>query len=303
MSKLQIKPPMLNGVSASQVYAPPTSQYATYYDFFCEQFTHITPKEWQQRFTDKLVLNEQLETICLNTPYTGNTHLYYYRFLSEEIHVPFEHEILFENDVLLVVDKPHFLTMSPTGQYIQQTLLVRLKHQTQNPDLTPIHRLDRETAGVVMFCKKPEYRGLYQNLFANREIKKVYHAIAPYHKQLIFPQTTKHHMVKGDVFYTMQILENKIPNSETDITLLEHNHKIAKYALYPKTGKQHQLRVHLNALGIPILNDSFYPHIMHKEPHDFSRPLQLLAKSLEFLDPVTQQVMYFESNYCLVSVT
>ena len=303
MSKLQIKPPMINGVSASQVYLPKSDCYTTYYHFFCENFEHISKQEWQQRFQDQLVLNEQLQPVMLDTPYCGDQHFFYYRFLANEISVPFEHTILFENDALLVVDKPHFLTISPTGQYLQETLLVRLKHQTQNPDLTPIHRLDRETAGVVLFCKDPKYRAIYQALFSERQVKKTYHAIAPYNPNIQFPLVCQHHMQKGDPFYTMQIVNGLPPNSETKIDLIEHNERFAKYVLYPHTGKQHQLRVHLSALGLPILNDSFYPTVVHKAPNDFDAPLQLLAKAIEFTDPLTHQQMYFESNYCLVNAT
>ncbi|WP_343581437.1 pseudouridine synthase, partial [Acinetobacter sp.] len=213
-----------------------------------------------------------------------------------EIHVPFQHEILFENEDLLVVDKPHFLTMTPTGQYVQETLLVRLKKQTGYAELTPIHRLDRETAGVVLFCKTPATRGIYQQLFAERKVKKTYHAIAAYRPEFNFPQSLQLHLEKGTPFYTMQINPDKTPNTETLIELLEHNHQLAKYLLKPTTGKQHQLRVHLNYLGIPILNDPFYPVVAHKTDDDFNHPLQLLAKEIYFIDPILQQEMNFKSH-------
>lgn len=286
---------MINGVCASQVYLPNSTEYLTVFAFFCDTFLHITKQEWTQRFNDQLVLDSKLKPITIHQKYQGNTHIFYYRFLDNEINIPFKHHILFENDSLLVVDKPHFLTISPTGKYIQQTLLVRLKHQTQNPELTPIHRLDRETAGIVLFCKKPESRALYQQLFAEKKVKKIYHAIAPYRSNLHFPLTICHHMEKSHPFYTMKIVPNKEPNSETTITLLDHNKQCAKYHLSPKTGKQHQLRVHLNALNIPILNDSFYPDVHHKADADFSNPLQLLAKEIHFIDPYTQAKMSFYS--------
>lgn len=295
---MPVKPPMINGVSASQVYLPTTYQYATIYEFLCDTFKHICAQEWQQRIVNHLVLDATLTPITLQQPYVGNQHLFYYRFLPKEIHVPFAHQILFENNALMVVDKPHFLTISPTGQYIQETLLVRLKHQTQNEDLTPIHRLDRETAGVVLFCKKPEYRAIYQQLFAQHQIKKTYHAIAPYNSTITFPKTIKNYMCKGEPFYTMTIADGE-PNSETYIQILEYNQHFAKYELFPKTGKQHQLRVHLNTLGIPIKNDSFYPHVLHKPDHEFEHPLQLLAKKIEFTDPLTQELMSFSSHYNL----
>ncbi len=297
------QPPLINGVSASKVFLPHDFAAATIFDYLCQHFPHIQASEWQQRFKDDLIYSADGEKLKLDSTYTPNTHIFYYRFLAHEVHVPFQHEILFENDDLLVVDKPHFLTMSPTGQYVQETLLVRLKKQTGCENLTPIHRLDRETAGVVLFCKKPESRGIYQKLFADRKVQKTYHAIAVYRPEIAFPQTVQLHLEKGHPFYTMQINADKPNNSETYIELIEHTENYAKYLLKPKTGKQHQLRVHLNSLGIPILNDSFYPTVIHKLESDFSTPLQLLAKEICFVDPITQIEMRFSSNFELTLPT
>ncbi len=290
-------PPLINGVSASKVFLPNDLTVNTVFEYFCQHFPHIQPQEWQQRFADQLIYAADGSILTLESPYTANTHIFYYRFLAQETHVPFQHEILYENEHLLVVDKPHFLTMTPTGQYVQETLLVRLKKQTGYEDLTPIHRLDRETAGIVLFCKKPELRGIYQQLFADRKVQKIYHAIAAYRTELHLPQILQLHLEKGQPFYTMQISSEKPQNSETLIALLEHNQHYAKYQLKPKTGKQHQLRVHLNYLGIPILNDSFYPVVAHKADDDFEQPLQLLAKKIYFIDPVLNQEMHFNSKF------
>lgn len=290
---------MLHGVSASKVFIPlqPKEIFKSVYDFLCSHFPHISPSEWQQRFNDGLVFSAQGHLLELNSPYQPNTHIFYYRFLAHEISVPFEHTILFENDDLLVVDKPHFLTMCPTGKYVQETLLVRLKQQTGNEDLTPIHRLDRETAGVVLFCKRPESRGIYQTLFAKREVYKVYYAIAAYNPLIKLPQKLSLCLEKGEPFYTMRVNPNGRVNSETLIECLAHHQKWAKYRLSPSTGKQHQLRLHLSFLNIPIKNDPFYPVVQHKPEDDFSSPLQLLAKELSFFDPITQSPMHFKSHY------
>lgn len=288
---------MRDGVTASKVYLPclenPPKRLLNY---LCDHFPHISAKEWQQRFEDQLILDMQGQILLIDHPYTANTHIYYYRFLAHEIAVPFEEKILFENDDLIVVDKPHFLTISPSGQYIQETLLVRLKKTTNNPDLTPIHRLDRETAGVVLFSKRPQTRGIYQKMFADRLVKKTYQAIAPYNPDLVFPLSVCLRMEKGEPFYTMQVTEGTA-NSHTEIEMLEHHQGWAKYQLYPSTGKQHQLRVHLNWLNIAIKYDPFYPEVMHKDPNDFSQPLQLLAHKIEFIDPITQQQLCFCSAY------
>ncbi|WP_168391069.1 RluA family pseudouridine synthase [Acinetobacter indicus] len=296
-STADFTPPMINGVSASKVYLQPSSA-STVYAYLCQQFPHISAAEWLSRFQDGLVYDAHGQRLHIDSPFQAHTHCFYYRFLAHEVTVPFQHKILFENEDLLVVDKPHFLTMSPTGQYVQQTLLVRLKQQTGNEQLTPIHRLDRETAGVVLFSKQPASRGLYQQMFAERQVRKTYHAIAAFRADLSFPCTTRYRMEKGQPFYTMQVVDG-VPNSETDIDLLEHNGHLAKYLLKPVTGKQHQLRVHLNQLGIAILNDPFYPQVQHKTEDDFSAPLQLLAKDICFQDPISKAAMAFSSQFDL----
>ena len=297
MTSTEFIPPMIDGVSASKVFLPKMKPApATVYQYLCQQFGHIESAEWQQRFNDGLIYDALGRILNLNSEYIENSHVFYYRFLAHEIQVPFEHEILFENEHLLVIDKPHFLTISPTGQYVQETLLVRLKKQTGNEFLTPIHRLDRETSGVVLFSKQPATRAIYQEMFAQRQVNKTYHAIAPFHADLTFPCHTRYRMEKGEPFYTMQVVEGQI-NSQTEIDLIEHDAIWGKYQLKPITGKQHQLRVHLNSLGIAIKNDPFYPVVQHKREDDFSAPLQLLAKHIRFNDPATFQDMQFSSNF------
>ena len=297
MTRSEYTPPMLNGVSASTLFLPKiTPSPQRLYDYLCQQFPHIAANEWQQRFTDGLIYDALGNVLNCDAQYIENSHVFYYRFLAHEIHVPFEHEILFENEHLLVIDKPHFLTISPTGQYVQETLLVRLKKQTGNEFLTPIHRLDRETAGVVLFSKHAATRAIYQDMFAQRKVQKTYHAIAPFHAALKFPCHIRLRMEKGNPFYTMQVTEGTV-NSETHIHLLEHNTQWAKYELKPITGKQHQLRVHLNSLGIAIKNDPFYPIVQHKKEDDFSAPLQLLAKHIAFNDPLSLKDLAFSSHF------
>ncbi len=297
MNQPQFVPPVQNGVGASKVFLPAQAQAQTLFEFLCLKFTHISMNEWQARFEQGLILNTQGQVMSLDAAYNGNQHIYYYRALTTEITVPFAHQILFEDDHLLVVDKPHFLTMSPTGQYVQQTLLVRLKQQTEIADLTPIHRLDRETAGLVLFCKTVAARAAYQQLFAKRQVQKTYHAIAAYRPELNFPHHVALYMAKAEPFYCMSVQPHLAANSFSEIKLLQHNTVWAKYELKPSTGKQHQLRVHMAHLGIPILHDSLYPHICHKSNDDFSQPLQLLAKSLSFIDPIDGRPRVFNSNF------
>lgn len=296
MTPSEFVPPMIDGVSASQVFLPAlATPPSTLLDYLSQHFAHISRAEWQQRFADGLIYAANGEVLSTDCAYLAQQHIFYYRFLAHEITVPFQHHILFENAHLLVVDKPHFLTMSPTGQYVQQTLLVRLKQQTQLADLTPIHRLDRETAGVVMFSKQPASRGTYQQLFAERLVQKTYHAIAGYRADLVFPLQLNLRMGKGQPFYRMQV-ESGLANSQTHIELLAHNTQWGKYQLQPHSGKQHQLRLHLSHLGIGIQNDPLYPELAHKAEDDFTAPLQLLAKNLRFVDPISDTPMYFESR-------
>lgn len=295
-------PPMIDGVSPSVVYLEKfmdnTNTPADIYHFLCQKFPHILPDEWQRRFDDGLVIWDDGRRVDANSPYCHGRHIYYYRFLENETIVPFEHEIIFENREFMVVDKPHFLTVTPSGNYVRQTLLTRLKCKTNISTLSPIHRLDRETAGLILISKNSETRGIYQSLFKKQTIKKVYHAIAPVHFGLAFPLDVNLCMERGEPFYTMAVVDG-VPNSHTRIHRLQVHDGWAKYELYPTTGKLHQLRVHLNHLGIPIKNDPYYPSICHKEQGDFASPLQLLAYSLSFVDPITKQQMSFRSNRTL----
>lgn len=288
---------MRDGITASVIFVPHQSHHTTLFQFFCHQFAHISADEWLKRFQASLITTADGTPCDVTAPYQGGQHLYYYRALPNEDDVPFDHHLIYENEHILVVDKPHFLTVSPSGQYVQQTLLTRLKRDSGNRDLSPIHRLDRETAGLIMFAKHPKARAPYQQLFAQRQIDKMYHAIAPYRADLPLPHRVSARMQRGEPFYTMQLVEGEV-NSITDIALIEQRGPWCKYCLQPLTGKQHQLRVHMASLGIAIVNDSLYPKILPRNVvNDFGRPLQLLAKQLQFIDPFSRQNMRFESQF------
>lgn len=291
-------PPTKEGISPSRLYLPkiepmPMSIFA----YVCQKFGHITADEWRQRFDDGLVCDALGQALSVETPYQHGQTIYYYRAVAAEPVVPFLHEILYENEHLLVVDKPHFLTVAPAGRYVKQTLLTRLKEQTGNELLSPIHRLDKETAGVMLFAKTILARKAYQAQFADRQIQKTYHAITHHNLDVSFPCELHLNLQRGVPFYTMQVVDG-VPNTHTKIHLMEQSDdgRFAKVQLIPTTGKLHQLRVHLNHLGMPILNDPFYPMLCHKADDDFANPLQLLAKNIAFIDPITQQSMFFESS-------
>lgn len=300
MTSTKILPPTLDGISPSKVYLPKlTPPPQTLFDFLCDKFPHIAPDVWRERFLLGKILDNNNHTLGLCHPYQHGHTIYYYRQLTDEIPVPFEHDIVFENDEFLVVDKPHFLATVPTGRHVQQSLLTRLKHQTANAELSPIHRLDKDTAGLILFSKNPATRHVYQGLFATNAISKTYHAIAGFDPTLSLPMTLDLRLERGDPFYTMRVADGT-PNSQTLIKLLQVSHDRAKYELTPTTGKLHQLRVHMYHLGIPIWHDPYYPTVRHRPDGNFDHPLQLLAYRLEFTDPVSGNIMTFTSKRQLI---
>jgi tRNA pseudouridine32 synthase / 23S rRNA pseudouridine746 synthase len=287
------------GVSASRVYLPVTQNYSNLLEFFVENFSHIDQAEWRSRFEDGLIMTLDGQAVTATDSYQANIHLLYFRRLNREPEIPYKEQILFQDQHILVADKPHFLPVIPSGLYLHQTLLNRLKKHTGIQELSPIHRIDRDTAGLVIFSFNPSERALYQNLFRDRVVKKVYEAIAPYSEHLIhqLPMTYQSRIEESIHFLQMQEVEGE-PNTDTYIELIETSKTWARYRLIPGSGKKHQLRCHLNALGIPIKNDQIYPVLTPYQEYalDFSKPLQLLAKKIEFMDPVTHEFRSFESK-------
>ena len=286
--------PTRNGVSPSCVGLP-AGNWATITDFLVQRFSAITRDVWLQRMAAGLIVDEFGEAVSPTRVYRGHIRVYYYRDLPAEPVVPFEENVLFQDTHLVVADKPHFLPVTPSGHYLQETLLVRLKKRLGMNDLIPIHRIDRETAGLVLFSVNPAERNNYQSLFRRHEVVKHYEAIASEPGELRLPLTRKSRIVEGEPFFRQREVQGQ-PNSETLIEVQEIKGGMALYALSPVTGKKHQLRVHMNALGLPILNDRMYPPVENTPDDDYSRPLQLLAKSITFTDPVTGEARRFESK-------
>jgi tRNA pseudouridine32 synthase/23S rRNA pseudouridine746 synthase len=285
---------------SSRVYLPADQSYPDLLSFFCAHFPHIPSAEWQERFCLGLVQDENQQTLAADDPYCPGVHLRYFKRVNQEPQIPFEEEIIFENERLLVADKPHFLPVTPSGQYLMQTLLNRLRVKTGNTELSPLHRIDRDTAGLVVFAKRAGDRALYQNLFRDRHIQKIYEAIAPYQAHFRNPRVRESRLEPGAHFLQMIEVDGS-PNTHTLIEYLEHQGMWARYRLIPTTGKKHQLRVHMNALDIPIKNDAIYPTLTPFAGTDlpFDRPLQLLAKSLSFIDPIDSQSYEFHSRQVL----
>lgn len=281
-----IQLPMRNGVSASVVSVPQGAPHLL--DFLAQRMPGVSRQQWSDRLAQGLVLHEDGQAALPDQSCQPGQRLYYYRHLADEPVLPFQAQVLFEDAHLLVVDKPHFMPVTPSGRYVQQSLLVQLKRQTGCADLVPLHRIDRETAGLVLLGKRLQDRDAYHALFRDHQIHKTYHAVAAHAPQLKLPLLYASRLVPGEPFFRTQEVPGPA-NSETRIALLHTDGQRALYALEPISGKRHQLRVHMNALGIPIEGDPFYPTVLRgpDAPEDFGQPLQLLAKSLRFTDPIT----------------
>ncbi|MDQ2855014.1 MAG: pseudouridine synthase [Acidobacteriota bacterium] len=301
--------PIIEGVGSSSQWLP-AGTWKTVLNFLQQQFPLVETATWASRMERGQVVDETGCLITSTSPYRVGACIYYYRETVGEKRIPFAEHILYEDEQILVVDKPHFLPTVPAGRFLRETLLVRLRKQGKHETLVPIHRLDRETAGVVLFSLSLKTRGLYTALFRDRKVRKVYQALAPASAAISdFPLTRRSRIVTGEPFFRMKEVAGE-PNAETYIEV-KHPHQTANgcprdgdvnlYQLRPLTGKKHQLRLHLAALGIPIVNDRLYPSYTRalNSRDDFSQPLKLLAKSIAFKDPVTGGECYFESKQSL----
>ncbi len=266
--------------------------------FLLEQFPDVSESTWRTRIAKREVRDANGMALNAESEAKRGMCIFYYRELEGETCIPFDEIILFQDEHLLVVDKPHFLPVTPSGRFLHETLLVRLKKKLGLEHLSPIHRLDRETAGVILFSLQPMTRGKYQAMFQQRTIAKTYHALAPHLPHLHFPHLHRSHMVEADQFFVMEEIPG-ISNSETLIDVIERRDALSLYELKPTTGKKHQLRVHLASLGAPIMNDAFYPKALPCKGDDFSTPLKLLAKSIAFDDPLSGKKRYFQSKRSL----
>lgn len=297
-----------DGVGATRLRVPQTGPWSTIAEYVIERFGHLDPTTLADRFDRGGVVNAAGEALTRATPLGAETFIWYYREPPVELEIPFEPEIVHEDADLVVVDKPHFLPTTPAGKFLQNTALVRLRNRLGNNELTPIHRLDRHTAGVILFSARPETRGAYQTLFARREIEKQYEAIAHAPAGFdgatlngqAFPITVRSHIRKQRGVLRVQELPGEQPNAETLVELLAANSTHLHLLLSPHTGQMHQLRVHLAGLGAGIVNDPFYPVLQDEAPDDFGKPLQLLARSIRFTDPLTGHNRQFTSQRTLL---
>lgn len=285
--------PMRDGVAPSYFWLP-HGQWDDLLHCLCQQFPAISEATWLARLSKREVLDAHGQILQATSAAKRGMCIFYYREIDNESPIPFEEHILYQDAHLLVVDKPHFLPVIPGGRFLHECLLVRLKKKLGNADLTPIHRLDRETAGVMLFSNNVKSRGAYQVLFQQRKVEKLYHAVAPHVPALDFPLQYHSRMEESPRFFMMQEVSGA-PNASTVIDIIEKRAENNLYQLQPSTGKRHQLRVHMASLGAPIVNDSFYPEPQAWNTDDYTKPLQLLAKSISFIDPISAAAREFHS--------
>ncbi|MBO1269705.1 pseudouridine synthase [Arthrobacter cavernae] len=318
--------PVRDGVNATRLRLPDEGPWATAMDYMMHRWGHIDPQGIEDRFDAGEIVGEAGVPLDRATKLEEHTFIWYYRTLPPETRMPVELSILHQDEHLLVVDKPHFLPTTPGGTYIQESALVRLRNQLDLPDLIPMHRLDRMTAGVLLLSTNPETRGKYQVLFEKRQVQKEYECVsaaapAPGYPAVEFPAVVRNRMTKSRSYLLAEVVDGE-PNAETRIELLKafdagmpdggDGHRggprpgAARRALYrlePHTGKTHQLRVHMASLGLGIVNDAFYPDLLDKAPDDYTRPLQLLARGIRFVDPIAKEPVEYRSRLELSEYT
>lgn len=295
--------PQRDGVDPVRVRLPAGEQWATVREHLVQRLA-AGDGVIDEMFAAGRIVGADGRPVPARTPYEPGMFLWFHRELPAEVPVPFPLEVVHRDEHIVVVDKPHFLATTPRGSHVAQTALARLRRELGIPELGAAHRLDRLTAGLVLFTVRPAERGAYQTLFRDRLVRKEYEAVAPYDPALELPRTVRSRIVKERGVLTAREVEGE-PNAVTRVELAGHRPDgLGRYRLVPGTGQTHQLRVHMNTLGVPILGDPLYPEVTGPVPAgDFRSPLQLLARALEFTDPVTGVEHRFTSGRALAAWT
>ncbi len=228
-------------------------------------------------------------------PYGPQRFVWFHRDLRDEPEVPGRIHVVHRDERLVVVDKPPFLATIPRGGHVRQSVVVRLRAELDLPELSPLHRLDRVTSGLLMLATESRWRGPYQTAFERRAVEKTYRALAPLRADLELPAIVRNHIRKVPGTWCAEVVPGAPVNAETRVELEGQVDGGGIYRLTPRTGRTHQLRVHLCGLGIPIVDDPLYPEVRDVPVDDFRRPLQLLAAEVAFTDPVDGQPRRFRS--------
>lgn len=294
------------------VYLPDSHTADTVLQFLQVRYAHVPAQRWLERVTAGEVHFEHGERVAPDTPYRRNCRVRYVKSQPQEPHIPFAVDVVYEDEHVVVASKPHFLPVVPGAEFVQESLVYRLRQRLQLPELTPAHRLDRDTAGLVLLCKQSAHRGLYQQLFQSRAVHKRYLAVVhlpsradtdPVAPSLIAADTCWQHRLGPAAapapWFAMAVHAGPA-NATTWVRACEPiAPQKALLCLEPVTGRKHQLRVQAAHMGYPLLHDRFYPHMQPKSPDNYAEPLQLLASELAFIDPICKKPMHFVSPHRL----
>ncbi len=278
---------------------PEDGRWVTVRAFLIEHLDRMTTARIDELFDEGAIVDMD-GPLDVDAPYAPGDAVWFHRDLPVETTVPFDIPVVYRDDTLLVIDKPHFLPTIPRGGHILQTALVRLRLELELPELVPAHRLDRVTAGLALFVIDPAHRGAYQTLFQDRKVRKEYEAVASHSPELEFPREVESRIIKDKYDFAAREVAGE-PNAHTRIELVDERNGLGRYRLHPTTGRTHQLRLHMNSLGIPILGDDLYPVPTGRSVDDFTAPLQLLASVIEFDDPLSGASRRFTTRRSLES--
>jgi len=272
----------------SVVTMPKTERpYPSILAFLSDRFPAISREAWEERISEGKVLDEERRRITPDTDYVPLKRIFYFREVATEPSIPFAEKILHLDDQILVACKPHFLPVTPGGRYVDECLLNRLRTSTGIEDLAPLHRIDRETAGLVLFSVNRASRGLYGSLFLDGRVEKTYQALSacpPLQETASWDVSNR--IERGEPWFRMKTVPGVV-NARSAIHLVEVKGDVARFVLHPHTGKTHQLRLHMSGLGFGILNDRYYPELQVESEDNFETPLQLVAQRLRFKDPMS----------------
>ena len=294
--------PQRDGIDAVRVRLPAAGPWATVREHLVERLSGAGPGVVERMLDAGLMVGADGRPVAPDAAFVPGMYVWFHRERATEPRVPFEIEVVYRDEHIVVADKPHFLATVPRGSHVTETALARLRRDLGLPALGAAHRLDRLTAGLVLFTVRPEDRGAYQALFRDRRVHKEYEAVARHDPRLALPRTVRSRIVKERGVLAAREVGGE-PNAVSRVELAEHRADgLARYRLVPATGQTHQLRVHMNSLGVPVLGDPLYPVVTGPWlPGDFRRPLQLLARRLEFTDPFTGAAHRFSSGRSLLA--
>jgi tRNA pseudouridine32 synthase / 23S rRNA pseudouridine746 synthase len=270
--------------------------YPSILAFLSGKFPAIPLPIWEKRIAEGKVFDENRQRIMLTTEYVPLRRIFYFREVRNEPIIPFAEKILYLDDEILVACKPHFLPVTPGGRYVDECLLNRLRISTGIEDLAPLHRIDRGTAGLVLFSVNKKSRGLYSKLFMNGQVEKTYQSLAacnPFQETAAWDVMNR--IEQGEPWFRMKTVPGSV-NARSAINLVEVKGETARFILQPLTGRTHQLRIHMSGLGFGILNDRYYPELQTERDDNFDTPLQLVAQKLRFKDPLSGRNREFTSE-------